>query len=93
MWALITHSAPGDPVYTATHKSFWGPAEHLLALQIDQLNARLWQAGGGKGTQPQPITRPGAAEEKPDTETTKTLGDEIAEEDLEAYLLALNGRL
>lgn len=37
----------------------WGVAEYLLATVVDNGNARLWQAAGGKGRKPKPVTRPG----------------------------------
>lgn len=37
----------------------WGVAEYLLATVVDNGNARLWQAAGGKSKKPKPVTRPG----------------------------------
>jgi hypothetical protein len=41
----------------------WSVTDQLLALIADLLAAANWQRGGGKGTRPKPLPRPGAAEE------------------------------
>lgn len=42
----------------------WGRVEHLLAAILDQLAALSWQTGGGKGTRPKPLPRPGVGPKK-----------------------------
>jgi hypothetical protein len=44
-----------------THGStvLWGVTDHLLAVVADALHNANWQRGGGKGSKPQPIPRPG----------------------------------
>jgi hypothetical protein len=37
----------------------WGIGEHLLAATLDTLRGANWQRGGGKGSKPKPIPRPG----------------------------------
>lgn len=37
----------------------WGIAEHLLAGVFDVLQGANWQRGGGRGTPPPPLDRPG----------------------------------
>lgn len=41
----------------------WGLTEHLLALLVDGLRSRIWQEGGGKGTKPKPMPRPGVEDD------------------------------
>lgn len=41
----------------------WTVTDHLLAAAVDALNAANWQRGGGKGSRPKPITRPGTQTE------------------------------
>lgn len=38
----------------------WSLTDHLLAVIADALHNANWQRGGGKGTRPQAIPRPGA---------------------------------
>lgn len=40
--------------------ALWGSTEHLLAGMFDVLQGANWQRGGGKGTRPRPIERPGS---------------------------------
>jgi hypothetical protein len=37
----------------------WTANEHLLAGTLDALNQIIWQLGGGKGSRPKRLTRPG----------------------------------
>lgn len=37
----------------------WSTTEHLLAAVVDALHTANWQRGGGKGSRPEPIERPG----------------------------------
>ncbi|MBO0596592.1 hypothetical protein I2485_06845 [Nesterenkonia sp. E16_7] len=37
----------------------WGAAEYLLAGVLDALNSGNWQRGGGKGSKPKRVQRPG----------------------------------
>ena len=46
----------------------WSLTDHLLATVVDALHNANWQRGGGKGSRPKPIERPGA------NQTTETLG-------------------
>lgn len=39
--------------------SVWGPEAHLLASAVDLLQGANWQRGGGKGSRPRPVKRPG----------------------------------
>lgn len=41
----------------------WGLEHHLLALIADLLAGANWQRGGGKGSKPRPIPRPGVSDE------------------------------
>jgi hypothetical protein len=41
----------------------WKITDHLLAVVADALHNANWQRGGGKGTRPKPIQRPGAGED------------------------------
>jgi len=46
-------------------KTEWSATEHLLAAAVDTLQSANWQRGGGKGSRPKPIKRPGSeAQEK-----------------------------
>ena len=52
--------SPDDPGRVAAPGPDWWTADRdLLASIIDAGNLRLWQAGGGKGSKPLPIERPG----------------------------------
>lgn len=37
----------------------WQATDHLLAALIDRVGLLLWQGGGGKGSKPKPVPRPG----------------------------------
>lgn len=41
----------------------WRLEHHLLALVIDLLAGANWQRGGGKGTKPKPLQRPGVKDD------------------------------
>lgn len=38
----------------------WGAIEHLLAIIADRITSGNWQRGGGRGSRPKPIDRPGS---------------------------------
>lgn len=42
----------------------WGLQEHLLANIADVLRGANWQRGGGKGSKPKPMPRPGVGPAK-----------------------------
>jgi hypothetical protein len=46
-----------DGIYGETAR--WGPTEHLLASTLEALRGANWQRGGGKGSKPKPVQRPG----------------------------------
>lgn len=49
-------------LYRALHPeddTSWSISDYLLALIADQSALRLWQAGGGRGSKPKPVPRPG----------------------------------
>jgi len=48
---LATHLTDGE--------SEWDTPTHILAGILDGINAMIWQNGGGKGSKPKPIPRPG----------------------------------
>lgn len=50
-------SALGLERYGAT--VLWGVSDHLLAVIADGIHNGNWQRGGGKGTKPEPVERPG----------------------------------
>lgn len=60
----------------------WTPGEYLLAMAVDQLAAANYQRGGGRGTRPDPVPRPGGAPpgevEVIHTDTFDTLEDFMA---------------
>lgn len=58
------------PPESAFHRANggWTLQEYLLAVVADAGRFRLWQAGGGKGSKPKPIPRPG---DEPDTKVYK----------------------
>lgn len=60
----------------------WGTAEHLLAAIYDALKGANWQRGGGKGTKPKPLPRPGDAPAKRELLS----GDSMSPAELDAEL-------
>lgn len=42
----------------------WNVSDHLLASVLDTLRGANWQRGGGKGSKPKAIPRPGGAKEE-----------------------------
>mgnify|MGYP001148205467 CR=1 FL=1 len=58
---LLHHSRPGSAFLRslAGEDAEWSLTDHLLASVIDVLNAANWQRGGGKGSRPKPVSRPG----------------------------------
>lgn len=63
--ALMRHLLPEG--------SQWSVDSYLLAGVLDALQARLWQAGGGKGKKPDPVDRP---DDKRDDLTLNPTGDQ-----------------
>ena len=65
---VIRANTPHDhhtPALTADEEArLWKLEHHLLAGVLDALNAANWQRGGGKGTRPKPVTRPGVGAQK-----------------------------
>jgi hypothetical protein len=47
--------------------ALWGLQEQLLAAAVDRLSWALYQNGGGKGSKPKPIPRPGTRPKKTTT--------------------------
>jgi hypothetical protein len=41
----------------------WSLTDHLLATTVDTLRGANWQRGGGKGSKPKPLPRPGTRRE------------------------------
>ena len=64
--ALVEHLPYQQPtrVALADETVWWGIQEHLLASITDQLRAANWQRGGGKGSRPKAIPRPGVGDTK-----------------------------
>lgn len=69
-------------------ESDWSLSDHLSAAAVDALNAANWQRGGGKGSRPKPVPRPGV---KGDNQRVlgKVTGEGRTREQLDA-LLALH---
>lgn len=64
--ALTSNLPPSSPwaLRETDGESAWQIQEHLLALTADVLALANWQRGGGKGTRPKPIPRPGVEAQK-----------------------------
>ena len=64
--AWLEHARPGSAFLRSLvgESAEWTLTDHLLAVAIDVLNAANWQRGGGKGSAPKPIRRPGMQPEK-----------------------------
>ena len=61
--AVIARQLPRESALARAmveESSQWGVTEHLLALVVDVLAVANWQRGGGKGSRPKPLPRPGA---------------------------------
>jgi hypothetical protein len=57
---VILSNAPEDSAYACSARGdSWTKSDHLLAIVADRLAVSNWQRGGGKGTKPDPIPRPG----------------------------------
>lgn len=65
--AATIHYRPLDSALSRSidgEESLWGLAEQLLAAIADRIEAGNWQRGGGKGSRPKPIMRPGVGPKK-----------------------------
>lgn len=60
----------------------WTLTTYLLAGIFDQLAGANWQRGGGKGSRPKPIPRPGVTE----TEQKKVGKQAVSVAELDAFL-------
>lgn len=82
---LVRKLPPESATARSVHglQVLWGPAEHLLAGTLDTLAMANWQRGGGKGSKPKPIDRPGSSERTKST---------LSPREMEVRLLALNNR-
>jgi len=64
-WRDLEVIIANTPVDSALGRSMvgeraeWGISDYLSALVVDALNAGNWQRGGGKGSRPKPLPRPG----------------------------------
>ena len=54
--------SPLRRAFSDNHEWPWTRTDHLLALVVDVLQLANWQRGGGKGSKPKPIPRPGSRE-------------------------------
>lgn len=62
MWRAALRNPTTVPVIREPPADWWATGDRdLLASLIDLMGLRIWQAGGGKGPRPRPITRPGSA--------------------------------
>ncbi len=67
--------------------SLWGLQEHLLAVIADTERAANYQRGGGKGTRPKPLPRPGVGPKK-----DRLGGGSYTEDEVRAFLDGTDGR-
>lgn len=58
---LPPQSALGVELYP---ENKWSQTEYFLADLVDSLQGLIWSLGGGKGSKPKPIKRPGKKEAK-----------------------------
>lgn len=59
---VIRYAARDSPIQRALADDdgpIWGTSDYLLAMTVDALHAANYQRGGGKGTKPKPLPRPG----------------------------------
>ena len=63
--AFAKHAGPGTALYRVSNgrDSAWSLDSQLLALIVDVLSVANYQRGGGKGSKPKPIQRPGVKNE------------------------------
>lgn len=62
-------------------RATWGPNEHLLAHLIDVSAVANWQRGGGKGSKPTPVKRPGTDQARRTTLTTAEIRRRLLTQD------------
>lgn len=61
--AVIARQLPRESALaraTVKEHSQWDVIAYLLALLVDSTAMGNWQRGGGKGSKPKPVPRPGA---------------------------------
>lgn len=58
---LLAHLPPDAATRRALdpENAGWGITEQLMAASVDALRGANWQRGGGKGSRPKPVPRPG----------------------------------
>lgn len=69
----------------AAHGPSWSPELHMLANIVDVLSWANWQRGGGKGSKPKPVKRPG-------DKNSQTFGRAVPIDDVRQFLRERNGR-
>ncbi len=60
---VVIQQSPRESAYAraaAQEHSQWDVVAYLLALLVDSTAMGNWQRGGGKGSKPKPVPRPGA---------------------------------
>lgn len=80
---LVMQLGPGSRLAkkSAGPAGAWSTESHLLAHIVDVLAVANYQRGGGKGTRPKPISRPGS-----EPKTTRTGKATLPQADIKEYL-------
>ena len=61
LWRAMRRAyKPGEGKSAPPPAEWWTPERDLLAAVLDNQALQLWQAGGGQGSRPKPIRRPGS---------------------------------
>ena len=81
----VKYMPRSSQLFQSVHGPQWSAELHMLANVVDLLAAANWQRGGGKGGRPKPVKRPGV-------KSGERFGKAVAFDQVEAFLLARNGR-
>jgi len=81
LWVICRRLGRDSELYKSLNPdddTSWSVTDYLLAVVADNTAFRLWQAGGGKGTKPKAIPRPG--------DVKRYKGDALAVADMADWL-------
>lgn len=65
MWMIFANAPTGSVLAVSVQgeRALWTVSDYLLAIIADELNDANWQRGGGKGTRPDRLKRPGVKDD------------------------------